>query len=132
MALLDLDSLRQAPVVHEPFSFTIVRDFVPPENVAAIRTDFPRIDYPGLLPVEVTDFGPSFGDLVEELRSEPTARAFSDVFDIDLIGCPMMVTVRGRCQQRDGRIHTDSAAKLVPPLHLLGQALKIVGPLVRV
>jgi hypothetical protein len=116
MALLDLEALRRSPVTHEPFSFTIVRDFVPSANAAAIRADFPLIAYPGLLPVEATDFGPHFGALIEELRSEPTARAFSEMFDIDLIGCPMMVTVRGRCQQRDGRIHTDSTAKLVTAL----------------
>ena len=116
MALLDLNALRQATVAQEPFRFTVVRDFVDPANGAAIRDDFPKIAYPGLLPVEATAYGPKFGDLIQELQSDPVARVFSEKFDIDLIGRSVMITVRGRCQERDGRIHTDSAAKLVTAL----------------
>jgi hypothetical protein len=116
MALLDLGALVRAPLTRDPFTFTVVRDFVPPANAEAIRGDFPAIAYPGLLPVEATEFGPRFGELIEELQSEPVARAFSEKFDIDLVGRSTMITVRGRCQERDGRIHTDSTAKLVTAL----------------
>lgn len=116
MALLDLDALRQANVAQEPFQFTVVPDFVRPADATAIRNDFPSIAYPGLLPVEATAYGPKFGDLVRELQSEPVARAFSEKFDIDLMERSVMITVRGRCQERDGRIHTDSSAKLVTAL----------------
>jgi SM-20-related protein len=116
MALLDLDAFRRATTTHDPFSFTVVPDFVEPTNASAVLADFPPIAYPGLLPVEATHFGPHFRDLIEELQSENVARAFSEKFDIDLVGRATMVTVRGRCQQRDGRIHTDSEAKLVTAL----------------
>jgi SM-20-related protein len=116
MALLDLPALRRAQVTHDPFSFTVVPDFVTPTNAAAIRQDFPAIAYPGLLPVEATSFGSAFADLIAELRSAAVARAFSETFDIDLTGHPTMITVRGRCQAKDGRIHTDSTAKLVTAL----------------
>jgi SM-20-related protein len=116
MALLDLDALRQAAVAQEPFRFTVVPDFISPANATAIREDFPNIVYPGLLPVEATAYGPRFGDLIQELQSASVARAFSEKFDIDLDGRPVMLTVRGRCQEKDGRIHTDSAAKLVTAL----------------
>jgi hypothetical protein len=116
MALLDLGALREAPLAREPFHYTMVPDFVPPAEAAAIRDDFPKIAYPGLLPVEATHFGPRFGDLIKALQSEEVARAFSEKFDIDLAGRPTMITVRGRCQERDGRIHTDSVAKLVTAL----------------
>jgi SM-20-related protein len=116
MALLDLPTLQRAQVTHDPFSFTVVPDFVSPADAAAIRQDFPAIAYPGLLPVEATSFGPAFGDLIAELQSTAVARVFSEKFDIDLTGRSTMITVRGRCQEKDGRIHTDSTTKLVTAL----------------
>lgn len=116
MALLDLDALRRAPVTRDPFVFTVVPDFVAPSNAAAVRADFPAIAWPGLLPVEATRFGPRFGDLIRELQTAAVAHAVSEKFDIDLTGRPTMITVRGRCHERDGRIHTDSTAKLVTAL----------------
>jgi hypothetical protein len=116
MALLDLDALRRAPLTREPFAFTMVPHFVGPVNAQAVRADFPNIAYPGLLPVEATRYGPHFGELIQELQSEPVARTFSETFDIDLTGRSTIITVRGRCQPKDGRTHTDSTAKLVTAL----------------
>jgi hypothetical protein len=116
VALLDLDALRRAPLTRDPFAFAVVPDFVQPANAEAIRGDFPPIAYPGLLPVEATSFGPRFADMIKELQSVPVARALSEKFDIELVGRPTMITVRGRCQEKDGRIHTDSTTKLVTAL----------------
>jgi len=116
MAILDLGALDHAPLTRDPFSFAVVRDFVTPEAAAAVQADFPNIVYPGLLPVEATAYGPRFGAMIEELQSEAVAKAFGEKFGIDLVGCPTMITVRGRCQEKDGRIHTDSTAKLVTAL----------------
>lgn len=116
MSLLRLDALRQASVVTDPFRFTVVRDFVGSDDAHAIRDDFPHIAAPGLFPLEATTFGPRFGALIEALRSQALAQVFSDIFGIDVAGRPTMITVRGRCQEKDGRIHTDSEAKLVTAL----------------
>lgn len=116
MPVLDLEAFARAPTAREPFAYSIAADLIAPADAAEILRDFPRIDHSGLLPVEATHYGPRFGALIEELQSERTARAFSEKFDIDLVGRPTMVTVRGRCQQKDGRIHTDSQAKLVTAL----------------
>jgi SM-20-related protein len=116
MALLNLPALRQAPITHDPFSFTVVPDFITPAYAPTVRRDLPAIAYPGLLPVEATSYGPSFGELITELQSPVVARAFSDKFAIDLTGRSSMITVRGRCQGKDGRIQTDSTAKLVTAL----------------
>ncbi len=113
MALLDLEALNRAPLVREPFTFTVVKDAVRPADAAAIRDDFPDIEDCGLLPVETTRCGPKFRRLIDELRSEEAARAFSEKFGVNLVGRPQMITVRGRCALRDGRIHTDSPAKLI-------------------
>lgn len=116
MPLLDLDALRQAPLVREPFNFTIVKEGIRPADAAAIRDDFPEIEDSGLLPVEATQYGPRFRQLIEELQSEEVARAFSDKFGVNLVGRPQMITVRGRCAAKDGRIHTDTETKLITVL----------------
>lgn len=116
MHLLNLPALQHAPATHNPFSFIVVPDFVTSANAPAIRRDFPAIAYPGLLPVEATSYGPSFADLITELQSPAIAQALSEKFAIDLTGRSTMITVRGRCQEKDGRIHTDSTAKLVTAL----------------
>jgi hypothetical protein len=116
MALLRLDVFKQAHLATDPFQFTVVPDFVDAEDAQAIRADFPDVPYPGLLPVEATRHGPRFTALIEALQSEAVAVAFSEKFGLDLVGRPTMITVRGRCAARDGRIHTDSAAKLVTAL----------------
>jgi hypothetical protein len=114
--LLDLDSLAHAALGRDPFFYTVVPNFIRLADAAAIREDFPAIADPGLLPVEATLYGHRFGALIRELQSPAVARAFSEKFAIDLAGRPTMITVRGRCQAKDGRIHPDSEAKLVTAL----------------
>jgi hypothetical protein len=114
--LLDLETLALAPLAREPFLYTVVPNFIRKADAAAIREDFPAIADPGLLPVEATSYGHRFGALIRELQGEAVARAFSEKFDIDLAGRATMITVRGRCQEKDGRIHPDSEAKLVTAL----------------
>ena len=114
--VLDLEAFRAAPLTREPFMSTVVPGFVHPADADAILADYPAIAHAGLLPLGATRYGPHFGELIDELRSARVARAFSEKFDIPLNPNSIMITVRGRCQQRDGRIHTDSRAKLVTAL----------------
>jgi hypothetical protein len=114
--LVDLETLARAELALEPFRYTVVPDFIRPADARAILEDFPAIADPGLLPLEATTYGHRFGALIRELQSAEVARAFSEKFDIDLAGRPTMITVRGRCQEKDGRIHPDSEAKLVTAL----------------
>ena len=116
MPLIDLEAFRAAPLTRDPFTFTIVRQAIRPADAADIRADFPAIADSGLLPVEATTPGPRFSQLIEELQSEEVARAFSEKFDVDLTGRAQMITVRGRCSLRDGRIHTDTESKLITVL----------------
>jgi hypothetical protein len=127
MGLLYLDALRNAPLTTDPFTFAVVPGFVPPEQQAAIRRDFPDIAYPGLLPVEATRHGPHFAALIEELQSREVAAAFSEKFGIDLTGRATMITVRGRCAERDGRIHTDSESKVVTALLYFNESWEAGG-----
>jgi hypothetical protein len=61
-------------------------------------------------------FGAAFGRLIDELQTPAVEDAFAEKFDIDLTGRPTMITVRGRCRARDGRIHTDTEDKLITVL----------------
>jgi SM-20-related protein len=114
--LVDLDAFRAAPLTREPFTFTVLKDAIRPEDAAAVRADFPEIADSGLLPVEATRPGPRFRQLIADMQSEEVARAFSEKFGVDLVGRPQMITVRGRCAAKDGRIHTDSVTKVVTVL----------------
>lgn len=125
--LLDLDAFRAAPLAREPFAYTIVKDAIRPADAAAIRADFPDIADSGLLPVEATRPGPRFRQLIEDMQSEAVARAFSEKFGVDLVGRSQMVTVRGRCAARDGRIHTDSETKLVTVLLYFNESWEARG-----
>jgi SM-20-related protein len=127
MPLLDLDALRATSVTDDPFSFAVVPGFIHPAQAEAVRQDFPDIPYPGLLPVEATQYGPRSEDLIEELQSDAVAAMFSEKFGLDLVGRPTMITVRGRCQERDGRIHTDSESKLVTALLYFNQTWEAAG-----
>jgi hypothetical protein len=114
--LVDFDAFRAAPLTREPFTFMVLKDSIRADDAAAIRADFPEIADSGLLPVEATRPGPRFRELIADMRSDAVARAFSEKFGVDLVGRPQMITVRGRCAAKDGRIHTDSETKVVTVL----------------
>jgi hypothetical protein len=116
MDMLDLAALRSTPLTRQPFDYLIVPGFVKPQARAAILADYPRIDSAGSFPVSELSFGPAFRALVDVLRGPEVRAAFADKFAIDLRRRPTMVTVRGRCDTRDGNIHTDSASKLITVL----------------
>jgi hypothetical protein len=57
--------------------------------------------------------GADFAQLAAELEGEPLRRAIEEKFAIDLSGRPTMITLRGMSDGKDGRIHTDSATKII-------------------
>ena len=116
MSAIAIAALAAAPLHRDPFDYVIVPGFLSPDALAAIHADFPAIARGGSFPVTETRYGPAFADLLGELRSPALRDAFADKFEIDLGGRPSMITVRGRCQAKDGRIHTDTANKIVTAL----------------
>jgi SM-20-related protein len=113
---LDLNAFRSTPLVREPFEHLIVPGFIRPEARAAIQADYPAIDSPGSFPVSELSYGPAFAALLEALTGPEVRAAFEEKFGLDLTGRPTMVTVRGRCGPRDGRIHTDTPSKIITVL----------------
>jgi SM-20-related protein len=112
-ATLDLDRLRAAPLHREPFDFVVVDSFLRADALAGLIDDFPPVAGHGSYPAARLRHGPTFAGLLTELADAPLRRAIEDKFAIDLAGRPTMVTVRGFGDGKDGRIHTDSATKLI-------------------
>lgn len=113
---LDLDLFRATPLEREPFNFLVVPGFVLPAAREGINADYPEVSKPGSFPLDEVTFGPKFGELIEDLNSEAMREAFEEKFGLDLSGKPTMITVRGRCSEKDGRIHTDSETKIITVL----------------
>ena len=113
LSVLDLDRLRAAPLAREPFDFVLVSGFLRGAEAAALAADFPALNRPGSFPLDRLAPGPVFARLVAELEGPALRRAIAEKFAIDLEGRPTLLTVRARSDGRDGRIHTDSASKII-------------------
>lgn len=113
LAILDLDRLRAAPLERDPFDFIVVDDFVPSDVLPELVAGFPAIRGSGSYPVASLSYGPAFARLVADLNGPLLAGAIGEKFTVDLDGRPTLLTARGMGDGRDGRIHTDSASKIV-------------------
>ena len=92
------------------------------EHLAGIVADFPTLAGHGSYPFGGQRYGAAFTRLAEELEGEEMRRAIEDKFAIDLTGRPTMITLRGYSDGRDGRIHTDTATKLITVLLYMNPA----------
>jgi len=120
--MLDLERFRTTPLSREPFEFLVVPEFVRVEARAAIDKDYPEVGRAGSFPLREVTYGPGFARLIEEMRSEDFRKAFEEKFNIDLTNRPDMITVRGRCSDKDGKIHTDSETKIITILIYMNSA----------
>ncbi len=114
--IFDLEAFRAAPLEREPFEYLVLREFVKPEALCRINSDYPRIMRTGSFPLDSVKFGPGFQAMVNALESEEFRKAFEEKFGVDLSGRPSTITVRGRCGARDGKIHNDSTSKIITVL----------------
>ena len=122
MTYLNLDALKATPVVREPFDYLILKDFVRPEQAAAIGRDYPAIDKPGSFTPEDVGVHGALAGLIAELNGPEFRAAVEKKFGLDLSPYPTLFTVRGVCGADDGQIHTDSKTKIVTVLLYLNEA----------
>src|SRR5919108_4832950 len=127
LSMLDLERFRATPLTRDPFDFLIVPGFVKDDERAAINQDYPDVARPGSFPLREVTYGPAFAKLIEEMRSDEFRKAFEEKFDIDLTNRPDMITVRGRCSEKDGKIHTDSETKIITILIYMNPAWESAG-----
>src|SRR5215213_7270668 len=111
--ILYLDRLREATLRRDPFDFVIIEEFVRPEYVPGLVAGFPCVKQHGSFPLAVVPCDTAFAELAAELEDQVLRREIERKFAIDLSGRPTMITVRGHSDGKDGRIHTDSATKLI-------------------
>ena len=127
LSMLDLERFRNTPLTREPFEFLIVPEFVKADARSAIDNDYPEVGRPGSFPLREVTYGPAFAKLIEEMRNAEFRQAFEEKFNIDLTNRPDMITVRGRCSEKDGKIHTDSETKIITILIYMNPAWESSG-----
>ena len=116
ISLLDYAALAATPVSDTPFRHVLVPNFVPPATLAAVYRDFPRTQRGGSFPPEALRLGPTAARLMVEMEQPALRQAIAGKLGLDLNDAPSMLTVRTYCRDKDGQIHTDSAAKRVTVL----------------
>jgi SM-20-related protein len=113
---IDVEAVRGAALVAEPFPHLMVPGFVRADAIDAIERDFPAVTHAGSFPLPTLAYGPAFQAFMDAIRGPEFTRAVADKFAIDLSQRPTMITVRGQSSTRDGQIHTDSVTKLITVL----------------
>lgn len=131
MSMLDMNALATAPVAADPFKYFVATNLLTSTTLNEIQSDFPAIDRPGIFPLSDLAYGPAFATLIGEIQGAELEDIMSRKFGIDLVDKPMMVTVRGHCQKKDGRIHTDTECKLVTALLYLNDVWDESGGRIR-
>jgi SM-20-related protein len=125
--LLNIDAIGAAPVTRDPFVYLVAEHAVSAEVRDRLGQDFPAIEKAGSFPLSELTYGPSFAELVGELRAAPFAQALGARLGVELGSFANMVTVRGRIARRDGGPHTDAAWKVVTVLLYLNDTWADVG-----
>lgn len=113
---IDIPALLATPLAVDPFPHVVVQQFVPPEFLGRIQSDLPGMSSGGSFPPESLRLGAAAASLVTQMQGPALRAAIATKFDLDLTEAPVMLTLRGRTREKDGRIHTDSTAKRVTVL----------------
>lgn len=132
MSALDLDALRRTPLKRQPYDYLVVPNFIAPHAFAEVVADYPQIDRPGSFPTSTLGYGARFAALLAELEGPELRAAMAEKFGVDLDGRPTTITVRARCRASDGRIHTDTASKILTVLIYCNQGWDADGGRLRI
>ncbi len=130
--MLNCAALRSSAVATDPFAYFVTPDFLSREDVDTAIRDFPKIDMGGLFLPESFPYGAAFAKLLKELEGAQARRIVESKLGINLEGRPTMVTLRGACQAKDGRIHADATFKLATLLLYLNEDWADMGGWLRV
>ena len=113
MACLDWSAIESAELAQDPFPHVAIRRVLTARCAQLLPEEYPAIRSPGSFSLADAPPGPVLGDLISELQSDRFRSEMARIFGLDLEGKPVVVTLRGQCSPRDGRIHTDSRSKVL-------------------
>lgn len=120
--MIDFERIRSVRAAREPFPHFVAENLLAAPELAAIGRDFPRITSTGVFPLSEIAYGPAFDQLLLDIQSSDLEDLIEDKLGLSLAGKPLMITVRGHCHRKDGRIHTDSKDKIATCLLYLNDA----------
>ncbi len=120
--ILDYAAFDATPVASDPFRHLVVRHFVPASRLPAVIETLPEMANGGSFPPASLGLRGAARELVQALQGPALRDRIAAKFGLDLDGSQTMLTVRGRTREKDGKIHTDSTAKLVTVLLYLNPA----------
>ena len=109
-------ALQAAPATPTPFPHSVVPNFVPAADLAAVVADLPVMTHRGSFPITSLRLGPKAQALMDALQGPIFRSLVASKFNLDLDAAPTMITLRGQSTERDGHIHCDSTAKRVTVL----------------
>ena len=132
MAYLDIAALRATPLKTEPYDYLVVPEFVRGELFPSVLADYPAVPGPGSHPLPELDVRGHFERLIGEMNGPEFRNAIEEKFGLDLSSRPTMFTVRGECRAGDGKIHTDSATKLITVLLYMNEKWDVDGGRLRI
>ncbi len=110
---LDFEAFRAAGIATEPYPHILVPNFVKPVALREVVAALPRLRGRGSFPIAALPLGPAAQAVVRGLEGEAFRGITAEKFGLDLAAAPLMTTLRGNANERDGNIHTDSIAKRV-------------------
>ena len=111
--LFDYAALRATPVSNDPFPHMVLRNFVPAETLKKVVADLPTLNRRGSFPPSSFKAGPNAKAAMDELQGDSLKGIVAEKFGLDLSDAPTMLTLRGRTEATDGKIHRDSVSKRV-------------------
>jgi len=114
--MINFEILANTIAEQEPFPHFVTKGLIAEADMQAIARDFPVITQPGVFPLADLQYGEAFAALIADINSKQMCEIFESRFSMKLQGKPLMISVRGQCQLRDGRIHNDSRDKIATGL----------------
>jgi len=127
LTMIDVEKFSATSLSTNPFDYIIVPGFVQSQAFDQVIAAYPPIDKGGSFPLHLLKYGPAFQRLLDELQGPEFRQAVEKKFSVDLTGKPTMITVRGVCSKRDGKVHTDTESKILSLLLYMNPAWEKEG-----
>jgi hypothetical protein len=114
--LLDYQALQSTPIATHPFPHVVVKNFVPADTLRQLVAELPLLNRRGSFPISAVKMGPTAAAVLFEMEGPALRNAIAEKFALNLDDAPTMLTLRGRTEATDGKIHCDSVSKRVTVL----------------